>query len=187
MKQALIRPTLTIRLKRPLQDYLRYVMGLEWDTPVDQPLIATKNSYLGRLITPFLDYRPCAENPLLPGKFPDCFTFGLPLYDDMEMRRNTAWISEKNQVHIQKILEYHFRLHFRLYADDKVRYIQENGPMKGSIKKIIIQFCEDTNILFDDITFDMVSKGYYRSRQKSLKYASLDSKRMMIGYLFHII
>ena len=65
--------------------------------------------------------------------------------------------------------------------------VQENGPMKGSIKKIIIQFCEDTNILFDDITFDMVSKGYYRSRQKSLKYTSLASKRMTIGYLFHII
>ena len=183
----MIRPTLTIQLKRPLQDYLRYVMNLEFDTPVDQPLIATKNSYLGRLVAPFLDYRPCTENPLLPGKFPDCFTFGLPLYDEINVRRETAWISKKNQVNIQNIVEYHFRLHFRIYADDKVRYLREQHTPKGSIKKVIIDFCEQVNIHFDDVTYDMVSKAYYRARKKSLKYGSSGSKRMMIGHLFFII
>jgi hypothetical protein len=187
MEFSEIRPTLTIRLRRPLQEYLRYVMNLEFMTPPDDPLIATKNSYLGRLIRPFLSYRPMHENPLLPGNDPDLFTFALPLYDDMEVRRNTAWISRKNQENIQHILDTHFRIAFRMFADDKVRYLKANSNARGPIKNVIIEFCTLFNIHFDSITYDMISKSYYRARKKALKYGSLDSKRMMIGHLFFLI
>jgi len=188
MKPSETRPTITIRLKRPLQQYIRYIMDLEFPTPIDEPLVATTNSYLGILVEPFLAYRPVQENPLLPDpKNEELFTFGLPLYDKLNTRRNTVWISEKNQRYIQRHVEYHFRLHFRTYADDKVRYAQEMRSPKGSIQKTIIQFCNDVHINFDDVSYDMLSKAYYRARKKSIKYGTVGSKRMTIGHLFFIV
>ena len=187
MKQPEFRPTLTIILKRALQDYIRYVMSLEYNTPPDQDLIATKNSYLGRLVTPFLEYCPSTEIPLLPGKGHDHFTFGLPQLRSIETRCNTVWISEKNQINIQNIVEYHFRLHFRMYVDDKVTYRREQHTAKGSIKAAVIGFCAAVNIKYDAVTFDMISKAYYRSRKKSLKHGVVPCKQMMIGHLFFII
>jgi hypothetical protein len=46
---------------------------------------------------------------------------------------------------------------------------------------------DDMNINYDDITFDMISKAYYRGRKKSLKCGIVANKRMMIGHLFFII
>ena len=181
------RPTITIRLKPALQDYIRYVMNLEGnvhDTPL---LVATSRSYLGRLVAPFIELRPMEAKPMLPGTDRELFTFCIVNYRSLETRRNTAWISERNQINIQNIIEAHFRLHFRVFADDKVRYLREQHTPKGSIKKVIIQFCSDMNINYDDVTFDMISKAYYRSRKKSLKHGTVANKQMMIGHLFFII
>ena len=186
MTQQQERPTITIRLNRPLQQYVRYVMNLEFMTSPDDPLIATSNSYLGRLVKPFITHRPPWENPLLGGDDPDLFTFALPLFHEMEIRRNTAWISKRNQVYIQRILFSHFRLAFRMYADDKVRYLNGIEEKRGSIKKVITQFCTDVSVDFNEDSFEMISKAYYRARIKSAKYGSVDSKRMMIGHLFFL-
>ena len=182
-----IRPTLTIRLNRPLQQYIRYIMNLEFATAPGELLVAKSNSYLGILVQPFISYRPFTDNPLLPGDDPDLFTFGVPLYHGFNVRNHTAWISDKNQKHIQNTVSYHFRLHFRTFADDKVRYLREERTAKGSIQSVIVQFCKDVNVNFDDISYDMISKAYYRARKKSLKCGNVSSKRMMIGHLFYII
>jgi hypothetical protein len=181
------RPTITIRLKPALQDYIRYVMKLEGnvhDTPL---LVATSRSYLGRLVAPFIELRPMEAKPILPGVDRELFTFRIVNYRSLETRRNTAWISERNQINIQNIIEAHFRLHFRVFADDKVRYLREQHTAKGSIKKVVLQFCADMNINYDDVTFDMISKAYYRGRKKSLKCGIAANKQMMIGHLFFII
>ena len=188
MKRPENRPTLTIILKRPLQDYIRYVMSLEEPISKDQLLLASKHSYLGRLVAPFLEYCPATELPLLPERSPDHFTFGLTRFTDaIDTRCNTVWISQQNQVNIQHIVEYHFRLHFRMYADDKLRYFKKNNQPKSSIKKLIISFCSDVNMKFDTVTFDMVSQAYYRSRKKSEKHGLVPRDLMMIDQLFFLV
>lgn len=186
MKQPEVRPTLTIRLKPHLQDYLRYILNLEGNFISSTSMVANKSSYLGKLVTPFIEYCPANVNPLLPGEDRNLFTFELPFFDAFNIRHNTAWISDKNQANIQSIIESHFRIHFRVYADDKVRYLREQHTPKGAIKKVVMQFCSDINIKYDDVNYDMIYKSYYRHRKKSLKY-SLGSKRTMIGNLFFII
>jgi hypothetical protein len=183
-----MEPTkLTIRLKPQLQDYIRYIMLVEGDADPEKILTANSRSYLGKLITPFLSYRPVDHHPLFAGNDCNLFTFILPIYNDViETRCNTVWISEKNQVNIQKIVEHHFRLHFRFFADDKVRYQRETHTQKGSIKRTIYQFCSDMNIKYDDVTYDMISKAYYRSRKKSIKCGIVPGETMMIGQLFFL-
>ncbi len=178
MKRPEFRPTLTIILKRPLQDYIRYVMSLEQPIDNDQILLASKCSYLGRLVTPFLEYRPTSELPLLPDRGPDHFTFGLTRFTEfIQPRNNTVWISYENQVNIQHIVEYHFKLHFRMYADDKLRYFKYKRVKRNTIKNLINSFCVDVNMKFDTITFDMVAQSYYRSRKKiGKKGFELDNK-----------
>ena len=187
MKTTEQRPTITIKLKPHLQDYIRYVMQFDGNVVENSMMVATSRSYLGRLIAPFLSYRPPDEPPLLPGPERNLFTFMIMNYEDLDVRFNTVWISERNQYNIQNIIESHFRVQFRIYADDKVRYLREEHTGKGSIKKTIIQFCGDMNIAYDDVTYDMIAKGYYRSRCKSRKSGIVPKKRMMIGQLFFLL
>jgi len=182
-----IRPTLSIRLKPMLQDYIRYITNLEEPRPPGCLMIAKKGSYLGKLVFPFIALRPPDVAPLFGHLDPHLFTFELPYYDQINVRRGSIWISEKNQLAIQAIVEAHFRFHFRTFADDKVRYMREQHTAKGSIQKVIRQFCSDVNIRYDDTTFDMISKAYYRARKKSALHNISGSKRMMIGHLFFII
>ncbi len=182
-----VRPTLTITLKPQLQDYIRYITSLEETVEEDQMLIAKKGSYLGKLIFPFLQFRPGNKLPLLPDDKYHRFTFELPYVAKFEVRNNTAWISAKNQMAITRIVESHFRMHFRTFADDKVRYLQGNNCAKGSIQKVIFQFCSDINMQYDHVTFDMISKAYYRSRKKSDSRVSCTNKSMTIGDLFFLI
>lgn len=174
-------------MRKPLQDYIRFSMSLDSGYLMDSDLIATKNSYLGRLVQPFLEYCPGNEVPLLPGKGPDHFTFGLPQFRGIETRCNTVWISQKNQLNIQNIVYHHFRLHFQMYADDKIRYRREIHTAKGAIKDTILDFCASVNIKFDAITLEMLSKAYYRSRIKREKNGFSPCKPVMIGRLFYLV
>jgi len=187
------RPTLTIKLRPYLQDYIRFIMNAESQFPEGDLLCATKNSYLGKLIFPFLERMPPRAKPNFQfdryQKNQDGynFTFALPYFDNFEVRRNTAWISLKNQQAIQQIVEAHFRLHFRFYADDKVRYRRDQHTAKGSIQAVVNEFCSQMNIRRDGITFDMISKAYYRARKKSERHGIDARNRKMIGHLFFII
>ena len=181
------RPTITIRLKPSLQDYIRFIMRLEYEENEDPYYLATASSYLGRLIIPFLELLPGDVTPLLPGPDRDLFTFMLVNYRHLNVRNNTVYISEKNQTFIQNIVEHHFRVHFRIYADDKTRYTREYGTAKGAIKSVALQFCLDMNIKFEDVTYDMIYKAYWRSRKKSKNLETLSNKSIMVGHLFYLI
>ncbi len=187
------RPTITIKMRPYLQDYIRYIMNMESKFPEGDLLCATKNSYLGKLIFPFLERMPPRAKPNFQfdryqkNQEGYSFTFALPYFHEFEVRRNTAWISLKNQQAIQQIVEAHFRLHFRFYCDDKVRYRLETKTQKGSIQAVVNEFCSQMNIRRDDITFDMISKAYYRARKKSIRHGFIDSNRKTIGHLFFII
>ena len=174
-------------MRKPLQDYIRFVMSIDSGVQMNGDLVATKTSYLGRLIEPFLEYCPANEIPLLGGKNPEYFTFGLPQFRSIETRCNTAWISPKNQVNIQNLAYHHFRLHFQLFADDKIRYANANLAMKGAIKKTITDFCTAVNIKFDEVTFEMLAKAYYRNRIKREKNGFSPCKPVIIGRLFYLI
>ena len=121
------RPTITIRLKPALQDYIRYVMKLEGNVFESPLLVATSRSYLGRLVAPFIEIRPMEAKPILPGIDRELFTFRIVNYRSLETRRNTAWISERNQINIQNIIEAHFRLHFRDDRCNRFRFNFGNG------------------------------------------------------------
>jgi hypothetical protein len=187
MKRPETRPSLTIIMRKPLQDYIRFAMSLDAGYKLEDDLLATKNSYLGRLVEPFLEYCPGNEIPLLPGKGPDHFTFGLPQFRSIETRCNTVWISRKNQLNIQNLAYHHFRLHFQMFVDDKVRYRREVHTAKGGIKSAIQEFCSAVNIKFDEVTYEMLSKAYYRSRIKREKNGFSPCKPVMIGRLFFLV
>jgi hypothetical protein len=177
--------TLTIKLERYLQDYIRYISNIEYRRPDDLVLFAQKGSYLGKLVSPFIEYRPDII-PVIDRFNDDSFTFEVPQVHFRDFRGN-IYISEANQDHIKKIVEAHFRLHFRFYADDKVRYLRDIHTPKGAIKKVIHQFCSDTNLTCDHVTYETISKSYYRARKKSNALNQRTNKTAMLGHLFFII
>jgi hypothetical protein len=87
------RPTLTIRLKPYLGEFLRCRM-------VDP--VARKKSFVGTLLRPFIENSPLGYIPK-PMNGDDVFTFELPYYDDFNVRRGSAYISEKNREEFVKL------------------------------------------------------------------------------------
>lgn len=162
----IVRPTISIKLKPYLQDYIQYLMHLDHDYQDGEYLLATTTSYLGRLVSPFISLRPLDENPFTDVDHSSMFTFRIINYRNFNTRHHTAWISPANQKHIEDIVSQHFRLTFRLYADDKIRYLlQDGGSMKGALKNVVLQFCLDLNIDFDKISFELLCKSYWRDRK----------------------
>jgi hypothetical protein len=141
------RPTLTIKLKPYLAEFLKCRM-------VDR--VARKKSFVGTLLRPFITNSPPGYiyKPLTGD---DVFTFELPYYDDFNVRRGSAYISEKNMEEFERILNAHFWDLFFSFMDDKMRYTT-------SIKKCILQFCADNSLSFNESTYEMFNKAYYRKR-----------------------
>jgi len=145
------RPTITIRLKPHLQEYLRCQLTVD----------CTKRNFVGVLIRPFLQTRPSDQGPEF-NDGPEYMTFDLPYFDDLNVRNGNVWISEENQRNFERILDAHFRELFFQFIDDKVRYLRKEHTPKGAIKKSILQFCADNNLSFNRTTYDMLQKSYYR-------------------------
>lgn len=154
------RPTVTVKLKPYLQDFLR--------GRLNDKLSADSRNIIGVLIKPFLEFIPKDQKPTFP-KNEQYITFELPYYDKLNTRHGTVYISDENQAHFQKSLECFVKELFFKYMDDKVRYdIVVEGRLirKGQIKNAILQFCADFNITFDNLTYDLLQKSYYRRRKK---------------------
>lgn len=141
------RPTVTIRLKPYLQEYVL--------SQLNNP-VATKRAIIGRLIRAFIELRPPDVPPLVK-KDINYITFVLPQYADFCLKNN-FWISPKNQKLIEDILSDHFKNMFYDYMDDRVRYYR-------SFKRVIIQFCVDKGFTFSYINYEMLKKDYYRRRK----------------------
>jgi len=154
-------PDITIKLKPYLQDYLRCT--------IEEPLMASSKTLLGPMIRPFLEYRP-KDLPWIPQNGPEYITFELPSYDDFEIRRGNVYMSEKNQANFQRILEAHFQALFMMYYDHTTR---SHG--RKNIKNIILQFCADYNLSFNNDFYEMMKKRLQRrakdERENPTKFA----------------
>ena len=146
--------SITIKLKPWLQEYLMCKLN-------DPTLNASNKNIIGALLTPFLEYTPKGLYPK-NNKGKDYITFKLPNWLGKKDNRNgTVYISDENQKNFERILMVHFKDCFFSYIDDKIRYTKQ-------IKICILQFCADHNISFNNITYEMLKKSYYR-RKKSQK------------------
>ena len=153
------RPTITIKLKPYLQEYVL--------SQLTNP-VATKRAIIGRLIRAFIELRPPDTPPLISNDI-NHITFILPHYDDFNVNSN-FWISPKNQRMIEDILMDHFKNMFYDYMDDRVRHYK-------SFKRVIIQFCIDKNFTFAFINYEMLKKDYYRRRKSK---PNKDKKRLSV-------
>ena len=142
------RPTITIKLKPYLQEYLVCELKSE---------IAHKTNIIGKLLKPLLEIRPRDAMPDLV-KGPEYISLGLPFNDDVNIRGN-LWVSPKNQAIFEEFLEWHFKQLFFHYMNDKVRYSK-------SFKKSILQFCVDHDFTFANMNYEMLKKDYYRKRKR---------------------
>jgi len=146
-----IKPTITIKLKPYLQEYVLSQLG--------NP-IATKRAMIGRLIRAFIELRPPNIPPLVNSDI-NHITFILPQYNDLNIKAN-LWVSPKNQQIIEDILMDHFKNMFYDYMDDRVRFYNH-------FKRVIIQFCVDKGFTFSYINYEMLKKDYYRRRKSKPK------------------
>jgi hypothetical protein len=162
------RPTVTIKLKPYLQEYLR--------SELNNTLIASRRNLIGRLVKPFLMIRPVDVKPEFPTG-PDYITFELPNYEDFNVRSN-IYITPESQRIIEDFLEIHFKDLFYNYMKDKVRFYR-------SFKKCILQFCFDYNFTFDYINYEMLKKYFYRRREeeKSGENSNPPTKKMLSGFV----
>lgn len=142
------RPTITIKLKPYLQEYL--ICELKSD-------VAHKTNLIGKLLKPLLEIRPKGVAVEFK-KGPEYITLGLPYNDDLNIRGN-LWVSPRNQAIFEEFLEWHFKRLFFHYMNDKVRYSK-------SFKKCILQFCADYNFTFAHMNYELLKKDYYRRRKR---------------------
>ena len=142
------RPTLTVKLKPYLQEYLRSELRRSH---------VSKRNILGVILMPLLEKRPAGIPPIMP-KGEDFITFTLPFTRDINIRGD-VWISPVNQEMLEKYLEWYFKQLFFNYMNDKVRYC-------GSFKKAILQFCADYEFAMNHINYEMLKKDYYRKRKR---------------------
>jgi len=163
------RPTITIKLKPYLQEYIL--------SQLNSP-VATKRAMIGRLIRAFIELRPPNVQPLISTDI-NYITFILPYYEDFNLKSN-FWISPHNQRIIEEILMDHFKNMFYDYMDDRVRFYK-------SFKRVIIQFCVDKSFTFAFINYEMLKKDYYRRRkikpQKDKKRLSVFVPEMSLDCL----
>jgi len=149
------RPTLTVKLKPYLQEYLRSELRRSH---------VSKRNILGVILMPLLERRPAGIPPLMP-KGAEFITFTLPFTRDINIRGD-VWISPVNQEMLEKYLEWYFKQLFFNYMNDKVRYC-------GSFKKAILQFCADYEFAMNHINYEMLKKDYYRKRKRKKDEKSL--------------
>ncbi len=142
------RPTVTVKLKPYLQEFLRNELRSDH---------ASKRNILGIILMPLLEKVPAGQPPFIP-KGPEYITFSLPSTRDIDIRGD-IWISPENQAMFERYLEWHFKQLFFNYMNDKVRYC-------GSFKKAILQFCGDYGFAMNHINYEMLKKDYYRKRKR---------------------
>lgn len=161
------KATVTIKLKPYLQEYVR--------GRLNDKLSADSKNIVGNFIRPFLEYSPKDYKPVF-STGPEYITFELPFYDHLNTRRGTLYVSEQNQLHFQRILECHFKDLFYQYMDDKIRYdliVDDKKVRRGQLKNVILQFCSDYGITFDNLTYDLLQKSYYRRRKKMISKTNI--------------
>ncbi len=152
MNSTTVRPSVTIKLKPYLQEFLKCKLQ-------QAATMASTKHFIGATIAPLLEYSDKNTMPQM-GSGPEYISFELPHWiGGKNIRNHSVYMPEKNQEEFQRILSMYFREVFYQYVDDKIRFQRQ-------AKKCILSFCTYYNISFDRITFEMLKKSYYRYRKK---------------------
>lgn len=158
------RQTITVKLKPWLQEFLT--------CSLQDAAVASKKNVIGAMITPFLEYAPASYVPVT-NKGEEFITFELPDHIAGKNPKNASLvITEENQKNFERMLDVYFKDIFYNYIDDKIRYNRE-------IKKCIYQFCADYKITFNNVSYEMLKKSYYR-REKRQKKTKLISAKLSL-------
>lgn len=146
-----MRQALTIKLKPYLQEFLICKLA-------DEAAEASRKNLIGAMLDPLVQYAP-RDYVFKKYSGPEYISFELP-YDlgGKDPRGSAIIISDENQRKFERLLALYFKDIFFRYVDDKIRYT-------GEIKKCILLFCADYHISFNEITYDMLKKAYYRYKK----------------------
>ena len=155
-------PSVYIKLKPYLQEFLK--------SRLNEDPSSSLRTIIGATITPFIERLPKGVPPLI-GQSEEYIEIDLKRLDDSFNQdiRGTNYISPRNQEHISRILDAHFEDLFFQYMDDKKRYdivVNNKRHRKGQLKLIILSFCSENNIPFNQVTYEMLKKKYYRREVK---------------------
>jgi len=142
------RPSVTIKLKPYLQEYLLCELRSN---------LASKRNIIGILLQPLLEKRPSGTPPFNPDG-QEFITISLP-YDKKKNIRGNLWISPENQQMFEKFVEWHFKQLFFHYMNYRVKECK-------SFKIAIYQFCMDHDFTYSHINFELLKKDYYRKRKR---------------------
>ncbi len=147
-----MRPTITVKLKPYLQEFLICKLG-------EAATNATPKHVIGAIIAPMLEYAGKEDLPRYEtGQ--QCITFELPnCVGGKNIRSYSVFMPPEKQEEFQRILSLYFKDVFYQYVNDKLRYEKQ-------IKKCILSFCTFYNITFNKITYEMLKKSYYRYKKK---------------------
>lgn len=149
------RPSVTIKLKPYLQEYLLCELRSN---------LASKRNIIGILLQPFLEKRPTGVPPFIPDG-PEYITFLLP-YEKKKNIRGNLWVSPENQQLFERFVEWHFKQLFFHYMNYRVKEYK-------SFKTAIHQFCADHDFTYSHINYELLKKDYYRKRKRKKTEKSL--------------
>lgn len=146
-----------VRLRPYLQEYLT--------CKFENDVTGSMKNIVGASLRPFLKYIPENKGPFdykrVPGYNPKYFfEIPIPHYQFVNKRHFTLYLPPNHYHFFEQIIYFHFWEVFYGYVDDKIRY-------NSQIKLAILQFCLDYNLTFNEITYEMLKKSYYRKRGKN--------------------
>jgi len=151
--------TVTIKMKPYLVEFAKCKMG---NGAFSNSEIITK------IVKPFVRRIPKNYEYSIPKVSPDILEIPIPLISDLFVGDNKIYIHPSDNATIARIFEAHFNDALFAYVSDKVRYNAE-------LKKCFIQFCDDYNISWEFVTYDMMKKKYYRFCKKKEEKSSFSS------------
>lgn len=156
------RPTVTVKLKPYLQDYVKSRLNI--------CQVAFTDNCIGVSLRLSLAPIPKGKIPEYP-KNKNYMTIPLPYYKDLNIRHRTFYVPDFNQPLLEKAIDRHFKDLFFNWMDDKLRYdtyVDGKVIERGQIKLRILEFCDFYDISFDHLNYDLLKKKYYRYRMKRL-------------------
>lgn len=121
-----------------------------------------------KIIKPFVRRMPKDYKNSYKKNSPDTLEIPIPLISDLYVGDNKVYIHPSDNVTIARIFEAHFNDALFSYVSDKVRYNAE-------LKKCFLQFCDDYQISWEHVTYDMMKKKYYRFCKKKEKKNAFSS------------
>lgn len=150
--------TVTVKMKPYLVEFAKCKMG--------NGLFAN-SEIVTKIVKPFIRRMP-KDYKYFPEFGSNILEVPVSLFSDLYTADNKIYITPVDQASIARTFEAHFDDALFSYVSDKVRYNAE-------LKKCFFQFCDDYNISWENLNYDMMKKKYYRFREKKSKKMNFSS------------